>query len=195
MFTCDSLSSRFISWVENCAAILRAKINMNYRKTEVFSTERLIQRFKNIWRIIPNIRCTALIFGNLSIKGKVIGVSPPMRRGKVECWKLRYSWWKEDLSTPLCRRWQLPLKGKGSKPLGLILCNLTHRANSQNTATTGLFRWKIGMKWTRPLAAHRLSVAVFLSVAGYSPFRTISVGSEGWGCWVIWVSAFNQSLA
>ena len=51
---------------------------------------------------------------------------------------------------------------------------------SQNTATTGLVLRRAKQIKLMPFPTHRLSVAVFLSVAGYSPFRTIKGSSRLW---------------
>ena len=44
-----------------------------------------------------------------------------------------------------------------------------------------------------PLPSSRLSIAVFFSVAGYSPVRTIKVRSKGVVVILFWVGAFNRS--
>ena len=70
---------------------------------------------------------------------------------------------------------QPPLKRKGGKRFGLILCNLTHNPNHKIQQSQALVLRRAKQIKSMPLPSFRLSIAVFLSVAGYSPFRAIKV--------------------
>ncbi len=81
------------------------------------------------------------------------------------------------LTTALCRGGNL-LLGKRRQNVRAYPMQLHPQGKSQNTATTGFVPIeKSGRIKLRPLAAHRPSVAVFYSVAGNSPFRTIKGSS------------------
>ncbi len=88
---------------------------------------------------------------------------------------------KRGYFLPLMPRWHFLFfsEKRKQKRFGLILCNLTHNPNSQNTANTGFGFAKGKTNKINAFATHRLSIAVFLPVAGYSPVRTINVSVGG----------------
>ena len=126
---------------------------------------------KNNWRIIPNIRYTALTlfiscllfliefmlsqaqdvklcvktYCAAILRSKINNNSRKTYRG-FAAYEARQGGVVGMIKRGFCLRLfagrHLPLKRKGSKRFGLILCNLTHKANSQNTANTGLAHLK-----------------------------------------------------
>ncbi len=91
---------------------------------------------------------------------------------------------KRILFTPLCQRGMVLFGAKVPKALRAYPMQPYPQANSQNTATTGLAHLKTCANKINAFPIHRLSIAVFLSVAGYGPVRAIkvSVGLRSCNC-------------
>ena len=101
---------------------------------------------------------------------------------------------KKRIFLPLMPRWQILLNPKVFKRFRAYPMQPYPQANSQNTATTGLAHLKRCANKINAFATHRLSIAVFLSVAGYSPVRTIKDWRWGKECCLFRGNAFNHSL-